>query len=277
MAIALTLPPIHAQSFEVASIRPSDPKAPWGGIEMTPGRFHASNISFRAIFKQAFGVRDFQIGNPPDWFNTQRYEIIATTEPTATENSINLMLQNLLADRFALKLHRESKEMQVYALTQSKNGTKLQPAVGRGTDYSVPGCNQPVRDAATAADRAVCPPPDHASADEKGGVRRKGAGIIAGTKASLEQLCEALSDVALNGSYILDRPVVDRTGLSGKIYDFILTWTPEPGQFGNNSTSDNAAPSLFTAIQEQLGLKLEVQKAQVEFLVIDHVEKPSEN
>jgi uncharacterized protein (TIGR03435 family) len=243
MALALTLVPIHAQSFEVASVRPSDPKARWGGIEITPGRFHAANVSVRAIFKQAFRARDFQIANPPAWFDSQWYEITATTEPGATENSINIMLQNLLADRFALKLHRESKEMQVYALIQSKNGTKLQPVAN----------------------------------DEKGGVRRKGAGIVAGTKASLQQLCEALSDVKLNGSAILDRPVVDRTGLSGKVYDFTLTWTPEPGQFGLNSTFDNAGPSLFTAVQEQLGLKLETQKAQVEIFVIDHLEKPGEN
>jgi len=197
----------------------------------------------RAIFKQAFTVRDFQIGNPPDWFDSQRYEIIAKTEPGATEDSINLMLQNLLAERFALEIHIESRDTQVYALTQSKNGTKLQSV----------------------------------SADEKGGVRRKGAGLVAGTKASIQQLCEALSDVALNGRYILDRPVIDRTGLSGKVYDFTLTWSPEPGQFGNSSTSDLAGPSLFTAVQEQLGLKLDTQKAQVEYLVIDRIQKPTEN
>jgi len=243
MAIGIALLPLRAQSFEVASIRPSDPKTPWGGIEITPGRFHAANVSMRAIFKQAFTVRDFQIGNPPDWFDSQRYEIIAKTEPGATEDSINLMLQNLLAERFALEIHLESRDTQVYALTQSKNGTKLQSV----------------------------------SADEKGGVRRKGAGLIAGTKASIQQLCEALSDVALNGRYILDRPVIDRTGLSGKVYDFTLTWTPEPGQFGNSSTSDLAGPSLFTAVQEQLGLKLDTQKAQVEYLVIDRIQKPTEN
>src|SRR5580658_339290 len=77
---------------------------------------------------------------------------------------------------------------------------------------------------------------------------------------------------ALNGRYILDRPVLDRTGLSG-VYDFMLTWTPE----SSGSTSDLSGPSLFTAVQEQLGLKLEIQKAQVEILVIDHVEKASAN
>jgi uncharacterized protein (TIGR03435 family) len=242
--LALAILSAHAQpAFEVASVRPSAPNASWGGIEITPGRFAAMNVSTRAIFKEAFGVRDFEILHPPDWFDSQRYEIIAKMEPTASESSIHEMLQNLLAERFRLEIHLESRDTQVYALTQAKNGTKLQPL----------------------------------KTDEKGRVSRKGAGIVAGSKASTRQLAEALSDVMLNGRAILDRPVLDRTGLSQNLYDFTLTWTPEPGQFGNSSTSGPSGPSLFTAIQEQLGLKLETQKAQVQFIVIDRLEKATAN
>jgi uncharacterized protein (TIGR03435 family) len=231
---------LHAQpAFEVASIRPAAPGAHGGGIEITPGgRFSATNSSLRALLKYGYQVRDFQIAEPPAWFDSQRYDVLARAETEAPEDDIRIMLQSLLADRFQLKLHRESKEMQAYVLTISKTGVKIQPV----------------------------------KTNETGRVSRKGLGFIAGTRASMAQLAEALSDVALNGRYILDRPVLDRTGLSG-VYDFMLTWTPE----SSGSTSDLSGPSLFTAVQEQLGLKLESQKAQVEILAIDHVEKASAN
>jgi uncharacterized protein (TIGR03435 family) len=236
---------LGAQSnFEVASIRPSAPGARGGnGIEITPGgRFSAVNVSLRALLKNAYGIRDFQVAQPPEWFDSQRYDVVAKAEGDVPADRMKLMLQNLLADRFQLKVHREPKEVQAYVLAIGKNGPKIQPA----------------------------------ASDETGRVSRKGLGVIAGSKASIAQLAEALSDVALNGHYILDRPVLDRTGLSG-VYDFVLTWTPEPGQFSPGSTPDLSGPSLFTAVQEQLGLKLEIQKAQVEILVIDHVEKASAN
>jgi uncharacterized protein (TIGR03435 family) len=231
---------LYAQpGFEVASIRPAAPDARGSGIQITPGgRFSATNSSLRALLKYAYQVRDFQIAQPPAWFDSQRYDVVAKAESEVPEDSIRIMLQNLLADRFQLKLHRESKEMQAYMLAISKAGVKIQPV----------------------------------KTGETGRVSRKGMGVIAGSQASMAQLAEALSDVALNGRYILDRPVLDRTGLSG-VYDFTLTWTPE----SSGSTSDLSGPSLFTAVQEQLGLKLETQKAQVEILVIDHVEKASAN
>jgi uncharacterized protein (TIGR03435 family) len=225
--------------FEVASIRPAAPGARGGGIEITPGgRFSATNVSLRALLKYGYGIRDFQISQAPNWFDSQRYDVLAKAEPEAGEDRIKLMVQNLLAERFELKLRRDSKEMQAYVLTVSKNGAKIQPV----------------------------------QTGDTGRVSRKGVGAIAGAKASMTQLAEALSDVALNGRYILDRPVLDRTGLSG-VYDFVLTWTPDPA----GSTPELSGPSLFTAVQEQLGLKLETQKAQVEIFVIDHVEKASAN
>jgi uncharacterized protein (TIGR03435 family) len=222
-------------AFEVASIRPSGPGG--AALEITPGgRFNATHVSLRALLKYAYAVRDFQIAQPPAWFDSQRYDIVAKAETDTPEDGIKPMLQNLLADRFQLKFHREPKEMQAYVLTVTKSGPKMTPA--------------------TTA--------------ESGRVSRKGPGLVAGAHATVAQLAEALSDVVLNGRSILDRPVLDRTGLSG-VYDFTLTWTPEA------STPDLSGPSLFTALQEQLGLKLETQKAQVDILVIDHLEKASAN
>ncbi len=222
-------------AFEVASVRPAGAGG-GAGIEITPGgRFTATHVSLRALLN-AYGVRDFQIAQPPAWFDSQRYDVAAKAETDVPEDSIKPMVQNLLTDRFQLKFHRESKEMQAYVLTVSKGGLKIAPL--------------------------------HTT--ETGRVNRKGMGLIAGSKASMAQLAEALSDVALNGRYILDRPVLDRTELSG-VYDFTWSWTPEA------SAPDLSGPSLFTALQEQLGLKLETRKAQVEILVIDHVEKASAN
>jgi uncharacterized protein (TIGR03435 family) len=225
--------------FEVASIRPAGPGARGGGIEITPGgRFSATNVSLRALLKFGYGIRDFQIAQPPNWFDSMHYDVLAKAEREGGEDRMKIMVQSLLTERFELKLHRESKEMPAYVLTVSKNGAKIQSA----------------------------------KTGETGRVTRKGVGVIAGASASIAQLAEALSDVALNGRYILDRPVLDRTGLSG-VYDFVLSWTPEP----SGSTPDLSGPSLFTAVQEQLGLKLESQKAQVAIFVIDHVEKASAN
>jgi uncharacterized protein (TIGR03435 family) len=147
---------LYAQpAFEVASIRPAAPGARGGGLEITPGgRFSTTNSSLRELLKYAYQVRDFQITQPPAWFDSQRYDVLARAETEVSEESIRLMLQSLLADRFQLKLHRESKEMQAYLLTVSKNGAKIQPV----------------------------------NTTETGRVSRKGLGFIAGSKASMAQL-----------------------------------------------------------------------------------------
>jgi uncharacterized protein (TIGR03435 family) len=157
------------------------------------------------------------------------------------------MLVALIEDRFQLKIHRETKEMPVYALVVAKNGTKLK-----------------------------------ANAGEPGPRLRMGRGQLNGTKVPLKMLVQQLAQQ-------LGRPVVDKTGLTGD-YDFTLTWTPQPGEGGamfagpggpggpeGPPPSDPDGPSIFAAIQEQLGLKLESDKGPVEILVLDQVEKPTEN
>ncbi len=209
-------------------------------IRIEPGgRFIATGMPIWPLIMKAYGVRDFQLAGDVDWKYSQRFDIAAKPDGEVSDEKVLLMLQALLADRFKLKLHRETKEMQVYVMTVAKNGPKNGPKL-------------------TAAEPS-----------ETGGIRIRGMGRLAGISASTLQLAEGLSDLALNGRHFLDRPVLDRTGLSG-VYNFNLEWTPEgaPDPFG---------PSIFTAIQEQLGLKLETQKAPVEILVIDRLEKPTGN
>ena len=150
------------------------------------------------------------------------------------------MLRSLLAERFALKIHQEERVLQVYILTVEKNGPKLKPAE---------------------------------SGESTIGVRIRGVGHLTGAKASMEQLAETLSDVRLNGRAMLERPVLDRTGLAG-IYDFALEWTPDLAPVDGAVAG---GPSIFTAVREQLGLKLEMAKAPVKIFIIDHVERASEN
>lgn len=234
---------LNAQpAFEVASVKPADPKSRGMTMEIEPGgRFTATNVLLRSLLKEAYAIRDFQILEPPPWFDSQRYDVSAKGD-ASDATQVKHMLQSLLVDRFQLKFHHDAKEFQVYLLTVGKNGPKLKSA--QDTDSS-------------------------------GGVRLRGVGRLTGIHASTGQLAEALSDIALNGRHILDRPVLDRTGLTA-VYDFTLEWTPDPTP-SDGATSDSSGPSVFTALQEQLGLKLETHKAPIEMFIIDHVEKASQN
>jgi uncharacterized protein (TIGR03435 family) len=241
----ITMINLHAQSaFDVASVKPANPGSRVASLEMLPGgTLKAVNVSLRALVKKAYSVRDFQIAEAPSWFDSQRYDISAKAEGAAGDKQLELMLQSLLADRFKLKLRRETRDMQVYIITIGKSGVKL---------------------------RETAPPDDGGTA----GVRIRGVGRLTGIKGTIRQLAEALSDLRLNGSTILDRPVIDGTGLAG-VYDFALEWTPDFGS--SDGAVDRLGPSIFTAIQEQLGLKLDRRSAPVEVLIIEHVEKASEN
>jgi len=241
----VTILPGRAQTaFEVASVKPRSPDGRGMNIQIAPGgRFAATNASLRLLLKTAYGMRDFQISGAPAWFDSDRYDIVAKaeSEPNVSEARIRLMLQGLLADRFKLELRREKKEMTVYSMVIGKNGSKLKEVKPDGDDMNR-------------------------------GVRLKGIGRVTGVTASTSQLAEALSDIALNGEHIVDRPVIDRTGLTGT-YDFTLAWTPEHG----GASPELSGPSIFTAVQEQLGLRLVEQKSPVEIFVIDHVAKASVN
>jgi len=238
------------KQFEVASIKPMEPAM--GGmmrveIQMAPGgRFIAKGLTLRMLIQQAYAVRDFQIAGAPPWATTDRYEINAKAEggERLGREEIRPMLQALLADRFQLKLRRETKEAPVYELVVAKGGAKLKTSEGEGRDQV-----------------------------------RMGRGFVDAQSATMGTVTNQLANQ-------LGRAVIDKTGLTGR-YDFKLEWTPDESQNAMAQQMhpdappapplDNGGPSIFTALQEQLGLKLENAKGPVEVLVIEKVEKPSDN
>ena len=255
-------------AFEVASIKPSAGDDHRIAIQMQPGGgLRASGATLKMLLTIAYEVREFQISGGPGWISSDRFDIMAKSERasdaappdprslTAEQMKTNQQqmrerLRNLIAERFQLTFHRETKDQPIYALVVGKNGSKLKESE--------------VKDGGPR------------------GRMRMGRGQLSGEAVQLQMLTQALSNQ-------LGRPVIDRTGLTGS-FDFNLEWTPDPGQsggpFGGGAPPpgidappppDPNGPSVFTAVQEQLGLRLESQRGPVEMLVIDRVEKPSEN
>ena len=243
-------------AFEVASVRPDVSGSHPRSIQYSAGgRFTASNIPLRALIEEAYGIRAFQLSGGSDWVNSDQFSVTAKAEGNASKDQVRAMLQTLLADRFQLVLRRESKEVNVYVLGLAKGGPKLKEVTLDETNLT-----HEASPFATAGG---------------GGMRFGGIGRLAGVKASMPQLVAMLSDIKLNGASILDRPVLDRTGLTG-VYDFKLEWSGEE-QSSDGSAPNAAGASIFTAVQQQLGLKLESTKAAVELFMIEQAGKPTEN
>ena len=256
-AVILSASGIAAQSpaprpkfnaFEVATIKPvdGDPKAGRYITMQGPHRFIAKGYTLKLLIAAAYSLNSRTISGGPEWIESDHYDILALTpgdvQPTHDEQMA--MLRNLLAERFKLSFHREEKEFSIYALTVAKNGPKLKESAS-------PPDDPPVLIGSVHPDRILLPARNATMADFTSMLQRA----------------------------ILDRPVVDRTGLSGR-YDFDLEWAPDETQFGGDippaSANASAAP-FFTAIQEQLGLKIEATRGPVAALVVDKAERPSEN
>ncbi len=262
LILLLTCPGFAQFTFEVASIKPANPDTPGSSIQFMPGGgLRMTNVSLRGMITFAYDVRDFQVSGGAGWVGTERFDVMARPEHASAEavedpakmtdqqrrtnrDQITERLRALLADRFQLVVHKETKEEPIYALLVSKNGAKLKEAKAVGSRQGM----------------------------------SMNRGRLEGFAAPLEMLGQTLSNVT-------GRPVIDKTGLAGK-YDFILEWTPDAGPdaraqgFGDGVTEPAPAPggpTIFTALQEQLGLKLEAQKGPVQLIVIDRAEKPSEN
>jgi len=228
------------------------------------GRFAFSGITAKMLIMQAYDVKEFQVTGAPGWISSDRYDINAKAErPNVDPDQAKVLVQSLLAERFNLKFHREIKEFPIYALVVAKDGPKLKKSENQ-TESEIR--------AATAGPGGGGP--------KEGRMLRLGRGHISAQMLTLGALVQRLSSS-------LGRPVVDRTGLTG-LYDFDLQWAPdemevETGKSGERMPAESApagestGPSIFTALQEQLGLKLESQKGPVEILVIDRMEKPTEN
>lgn len=228
--------------FEVASIKPSPFTGQGGvGIRISGNRLLAQHQPLAELVTYAYDIQDYQLSGGPAWvysrnlFGSDVYEVAAKSEGESvpTQEQLRRMFQALLVDRFKLQLHRETKEMQAYALVVASKGEKL---------------------------KAHTPDPEIQAFKWTTGRLEN---VYAANAVSMESLVVVLKAVT-------GRPIVDKTGLTGT-YKFDLRYANEP------PTAESTAPSIFTAVQEQLGLKLESVKEPFEVLVLDHVERPSEN
>jgi uncharacterized protein (TIGR03435 family) len=235
---------------EVATIKPNNTDGSTMQVLTFRGRnLITVNSSLADLMMFAYSVQMKQIIGAPDWIEKDRYDINATpdVEGTPTADQVRIMIRKLLADRFQLKFHHDKREMSAFVLTVGKDGSKLKPAQPNGNLHGI----------------GVQP-------------ARTGAMMFA-NNAPIPAFTSFLQ------SLVLDRPVVDQTGLTGR-YDLTVTFTPDDSLFNGHSLgfpkpADDVepAPGLFDAIQQQLGLKLTAEKTQVDVLAIDHVEKPSAN
>ena len=272
--------PAPAPAFEAATIKPSDPTTPGQFVRRQPGgRFSTSNMPLRELVRFAYQVQDFQLEGVPAWASTERYDIIAKAEgdpppvlPGTGPDQLMLMLRTLLAERFQLKLHNETKEMPIYALVRLRPD-RLGPRLEQSTVDCVT-LIQSMQAAARAGGPAPTPPPPDASGRPTCGIRG-GFGSLAGNGFPLNQLSATLSQM-------VRRTVIDRTGLSGT-WAFDLKFTPDAGQLPPGASPngpdapviDPNGPSIFTAVQEQLGLKLDATRGPVEMLIVDRLERPT--
>jgi uncharacterized protein (TIGR03435 family) len=241
-------------AFEVASIKPNKSGGGRSSSGFNHGRFTATNVGIKTLLQyDAYGIPEVQIQGGPAWLSSDRFDIEAKVDDATAEKMGKLsrdernnldrqLIQQLLADRFKLVVHWETKQLPVYALVVAKNGPKLEKSKdANGTSIS----------------------------SSNGKMTAKGV--------TMEGLAQRLTSMT---SRELGRFVIDKTGIEGR-YDLTLAWSPEDRSAAMvNTSADNGAPpgpSIFTELQEQLGLKLESTKGPVETLVIDHVEQPSEN
>jgi uncharacterized protein (TIGR03435 family) len=238
-AAALCLGTAHAQpalpTFDVVSVRPNQTGSPNSSSRMTGNRYTATNVSVVSLLRNGFALQEFQIDGQPGWADLDRYDIVATLPDGARPADWPLMVQALLRDRFKLRFHREQRQGPVYVLTVAKSGHKLTPA-------SSPVCGNP---------SGTC--------DFSGSPTR-----VFGRSVSTAQLAVRLSRS-------IGVMVIDRTWLSG-LFDIELEWTMEDQFVGRGAS---ASPTIFAAIQDQLGLRLDSARDAVEVLVVDSVEKPS--
>jgi uncharacterized protein (TIGR03435 family) len=253
--------PAARPQFEAVSIKPTAPGARGGGGQVLPGgKMVGRNVNLKYLMTVAYSVTNYQIFGSPELLEGQTYDVNAEAGGPVDTTQLRLMLQSALEDQFKLKVHRETRELPIYTLTVAKSGGKTGPGLVEDTSGD---CAQAVTQQ---------PPPNGASgpAVPCGNVNLNPGGRINGRRGRILQLVDRLST-------ILGRPVVDKTGLTG-LYNITLTWTPDPTspQPGPASASDPAGPSLFTAIQEQLGLKLDSVKGPVEVIVLDSATKPSQ-
>jgi uncharacterized protein (TIGR03435 family) len=272
-----------APSFEVVSIKPAA-RPPGGGIRpgciggpgsTDPGLLNCSFVSLAEIIYTAYGLQPYQF-SPADWMRSSRFEITAKIPPGTTKEQLVRMQQELLAERFKLKLHHEQKEMPTYELTVGKNGTKLKESTA---------------DAVSSLDDPGAVPKFRMSKDGFP-TFPAGRGGLLGLNSHFRWTGFGLTmaEIVKTLAGQVGRPVVDATGLKGK-FDIDMYWAVEPmsrstaaiaasdgGTAGPLTADIDSGPTIIRAVQDQLGLKLDSKKGLVDIVVVDHAEKvPVEN
>ena len=259
---AAPAPAAATPSFEVASIKPNHSADQRAMFMVEPGgRLVITNGTVKFLIAMAYKLKPNQISGGPSWLEDEHFDITAKSEKPADPDQMMLMVQSLLKERFNFAFHNESKESPIYSLVVAKNGPKLKVSTTPPPSPTDDGPGPKMR---------------------RGPMMRMGRGEFHADGAGTADLANALSNIT-------GRNVVDHTGLTGT-YDVNLTWTPDPnegamfkGPPGAPPTNEpppadtTSGPSIFTALQEQLGLKLESAKGPVVSLIIDHIDKPSEN
>ncbi len=231
--------------FDAVSIHPGDPATRGGGYNISPGRLRVRNQTLRDMVKFAYDLQEYQVSGGPRWIHDDRYQIEATYPANTSPADRARMMQAMLAERFGLAVHHEPRGVSGYALVIAKKGHKLEQAAA-----NVPGM--------------------YVGRSASSGLR-----TLTGTYEKVNDLARLLSG-------LLNLPVEDQTGLEG-FYDFKMEWqsdpTIDPGFAKGDAppASDLSGPTIFTALQESLGLKLGEAKQSVDAIVIDHAEKPSLN
>jgi uncharacterized protein (TIGR03435 family) len=231
----------QSPAFDAASIKAAQPGARGYSIRPLPGRVSAENVTLKLLIAEAYAVHDFQVSGGPKWIDADRYDVEAKASGDAppARKQLRAMLQSLLADRFGLTVRHETREMPVYFLEAAKGGPRVQT---------------PKRPGAPVGFRIF--------------QRRQ----ITAENAPLENLTEALT-------WLVGKPVLDRTGLQGS-FDYQLDWSPDDLQLQSLEAPaqyDGNAPSLGTALQRQMGLKLVPQTGPVDLIAVEHAERPSAN
>jgi uncharacterized protein (TIGR03435 family) len=229
-------------TYDVASIRPSTDESRSGSIKATPGGtgYTAHNINVRTMISLMYKIPARQIKGGPDWLDSDRYDVEARADKPYNLDDLHIMYQNLLADRFNLKFHKETREGNVYALEQDTPGSKMKLNES-AQDFHIP----------------ITYAPD---------------GAAVGVRVPMSYLAWWLGQQIQSQ----ERPVIDLTTLD-KYYDFTLAFAPvlPPGVDTEKSPSDK--PSLFDALKQQLGLKLVQQRGPIDYYIIDHIDRPSDN
>jgi uncharacterized protein (TIGR03435 family) len=242
-----SMPPDAKPKYDVVTVKPSDPNRPGKLFTIRGRQVLTINTTVADLITFGYSLQTKQIINAPTWMD-EKFDVdgVPDIEGQPNEQQMRMLIANALEQRFGLKFHTEQREMTAYVLSVAKGGPKLTVT--------------------------------SASENGPGNFLFGGLGKLHTSNLSMKEFCHGMQEA------VMDKPVVDHTGLTGR-YDFNLDWTPDQSQFASfgvhipppDPNDTNAPPSLYTALQEQLGLKMETTKTNVDVMVIDHIEKPSAN